>query len=427
MRVCLFEDRGVANLEPLTCTRPAFDLLCGQSSLGSKQCRHFAPCGVGYLVRPLLADLLRAQHPATPVNDLAWLRAEPAVLVNGRWLPPPGVATDLNGPCVALIGDEVAYAVVGPDRLTYCSANTLDDCLEAWKGSLPHHAAGGRLISYPWDLLHLNGEQLCLEFQPGCHGCHSRATSPALPALVGPADRVLVDPTARVDPLVVFDTTQGPVVIDREAVVTAFSRLEGPCYVGPQTQVLGAKLRAETTLGPACRVGGEVEASIVQGHSNKYHDGFLGHSYVGEWVNLGAGTQTSDLRNDYGEVAVTVNGRPLATGLNKVGCFIGDHAKAGLGTLFNTGTNVGVFANLLPAGTLLPKYVPAFASWWNGRLVDRADFPQLMQTAATAMGRRGQAFTEAHAALFRALYDQTAAERRRALREAEQRALRRSA
>src|SRR5262249_29479472 len=158
----------------------------------------------------------------------------------------------------------------------------------------------------------------------------------------------------------------------------------------PQTQVLGAKVRAGTTLGSNCRVGGEVEASIVHGHSNKYHDGFLGHSYVGEWVNLGAGTSNSDLRNEYGEVNVTVNGRPVATALNKVGCFIGDHAKTGLGTLLNTGSNFGIFANLLPAGTLLPRYVPAFASWWNGTLADRDDFAQRMRTAATVMQRRGQ-------------------------------------
>jgi UDP-N-acetylglucosamine diphosphorylase/glucosamine-1-phosphate N-acetyltransferase len=422
MRVCLFEDRGVANLEPLTCTRPAFDLLCGPTSLGAKQCRHFAPCTVGFLVRPLLVDLLRFQYPGTPVNDPAWLRAEPAVLVNSRWLPPPGAVTSLSGPCVAMIGEEVAYAVVGPDRLTYCSANTLEDCLEAWKICLPRRPAGGRLISYLWDLVSLNGEQLCQEFQlqPGW-------PCPPHPAVVGPADRLLVDPTAQIDPLVVVDTTRGPVVIEREAVVNAFSRLEGPCYIGPQTHVLGAKIRAGTTLGPNCRIGGEIEASIVHGHSNKYHDGFLGHSYVGEWVNLGAGTSNSDLRNDYGEVSVTVNGQPVATGLNKVGCFLGDHTRTGLGTLLNTGSNIGIFANLLPAGTLLPKYVPAFGSWWNGTLADRADFPQLMQTAATVMQRRGQPFAEVHAALFRALFDQTAPERRRALRDAEHRRLRRSA
>src|SRR5207248_75825 len=179
-------------------------------------------------------------------------------------------------------------------------------------------------------------------------------------AEVVPATLLLLSPTARRDPMVVADTSRGPVVINREAVVTAFSRLEGPCYVGPQTHVLGAKVRAGTTLGPNCRVGGEVEASILHGHSNKYHDGFLGHSYVGEWVNLGAGTHNSDLRNDYGEVTVMVNGRLVPTGLTKVGCFLGDHSKTGLGTLLNTGSNVGIFCNVLPWG-LAPKYVPSFA------------------------------------------------------------------
>src|SRR5436190_4200689 len=213
-------------------------------------------------------------------------------------------------------------------------------------------------------------------------------------------------------------------MIDREAVIAAFTRLEGPCYVGPQTHVLGAKLRAGTTLGPNCRIGGEVETSIVHGYSNKYHDGFLGHSYVGEWVNLGAGTQNSDLRNDYGEVMVTVNGQRVATGLNKVGCFLGDHTKSGLSTLLNTGTNAGIFCNLLPMGLLLPKYIPAFSSCWNGSLVEQADLPGLLRTAAEVMRRRGETFSEVHAALFRSLFDQTAAERRRAVREEERRQLR---
>src|SRR5262249_15761874 len=133
MRVCLFEDRGVANLEPLTFVRPAFDLLCGQTSLAGKQCRHFAPCGVGFLLRPSLMYLSSLSYPTPPVNDLAWLRAEPTILVNSRWLPPAGGAANLSGPCLAMLGDEIAYAVVGPEHLTYCSATAVEDCLESWK------------------------------------------------------------------------------------------------------------------------------------------------------------------------------------------------------------------------------------------------------------------------------------------------------
>jgi UDP-N-acetylglucosamine diphosphorylase/glucosamine-1-phosphate N-acetyltransferase len=426
MRICLFEDRRVADLEPLTLTRPAFDLFCGQTLLSGKQCRYFAPCTAGVLVRPYLVDLVRLQQPATPVNDLAWLRAEPTVLVNGRWLPPPGNVTVLSSPCVALVGEEVAYVVLSPDRLTYCSPNTLDDCLETWKQTLPHRAAGGALVGHAWDLVAHNARQLTEDFRQG-PARHRAGWRPTGLAVVGPEDQLVVDPTAHVDPQVVADTTRGPVVIDREAVISAFTRLEGPCYVGPQTQLTGAKIRAGTTLGPNCRIGGEVEASIVHGHSNKYHDGFLGHSYVGEWVNLGAGTSNSDLRNDYGEVSVPVAGRPVATGLTKVGCFLGDHTKTGLGTLLNTGTSVGAFCNLLPTGTLLPKYVPSFCSWWKGTLTPSPSLSRLFQTAAEVMGRRGYSFTEVHAALYRMVFDQTQVERQRALRDEQPSRLRRSA
>jgi UDP-N-acetylglucosamine diphosphorylase/glucosamine-1-phosphate N-acetyltransferase len=423
MRVCLFEDRGVLDLEPLTLTRPAFDLLCGLSPLADKQRRHFPPAEVGLLVRPELADLCRVLHPDMPVNDAAWLRAGPVVLVNGRWLPGPGAAADTSQPCVAVVGGEVAYAALEPDHLACCSAETIDECLAAWKGRLPQRSAGGRMFHYLWELVAHNGEQIIRDWET-----RDAAPSPpgVVPAVVGPAGRLRVDPTARIDPLVVADTTGGPVVIGPGAVVTAFTRLEGPCCVGPGTQLHGAKIRAGTTLGPDCRIGGEVEASVVQGHSNKYHDGFLGHAYVGEWVNLGAGTSNSDLRSDYGEVRVMVNGRLVPTGQAKVGCFLGDHTKTGLGALLNTGTNAGAFCNLLPGG-LLPRYVPSFGSYWNGSLSDRADLWALLQTAAKVMGRRGRELTEAHRALYADLYERAAAERRRVVREMEVRALRRSA
>jgi UDP-N-acetylglucosamine diphosphorylase/glucosamine-1-phosphate N-acetyltransferase len=425
MRVCLFEDHGACNLEPLSLMRPVFQLLCGQTSLAAKQCRHFAPCEVGVLVRSHLAELYRLQHPRTVVNDLAWLRREPLVLVNGRWLPPAGAAVDCAGPVVGLVGNQVAYAIVGPDRLAECAPETLDDLLESWKNSLPAQPAGGLMIDYLWQLIEQNGEQIAADCRHHNQACLRRGSLPL--ALVGPAERLRIDPTAIFDPLVVADTTGGPVVIDAQAVIGAFTRLEGPCYVGPQTHVLGAKIRAGTTLGPNCRVGGEVEASIVHGYSNKYHEGFLGHSYVGEWVNLGAGTQTSDLRNDYSEVSVVVRGESIATGSKKVGAFIGDHTKVGLGALLNTGSNIGVFCNLLPSGTLLPKYVPSFASWWNGSLVDRTDLLREQRTAGAVMRRRGWAFTEVHAELIRHLHEQTASERRRAILHAEHRRMRRSA
>ncbi len=429
MRVCLFEDQNALDLEPLSLTRPVFELLCGLTSLAAKQSRFFPAGPRGILVRPYLADLCRLNSPALPVNDLAWLRAGPTILINGRWLPPslPLPLTELSGPCVALVEDEVAFAVVEPEHLAHCSPSTLDDCLAAWKATLPHRAAGGRLVRYLWQLVQRNGEQILADWQTAGppFAVEANAAEPRL-ATVGPREQVLIHPSARLDPLIVADATHGPIVIERDAIITAFTRLEGPCVIGPRTHIHGSNIRAGTTLGPDCRIGGEIECSIVQGHSNKHHEGFLGHAYVGEWVNLGAGTHNSDLRNDYGEVTMTVNGLRVPTGLTKVGCFLGDHTKAGLGTLLNTGTSAGVFCNLLPGG-LLPKHIPSYASWWKEVLTDRADLSALLRTAAEVMRRRGVVFTETHATLYRTLFEQTSAERRRAVREAELRALRRSA
>lgn len=424
MRVCLFEDRHVDNLEPLALTRPAYELLCGLSPLAVKQWRYFAASDPAVLVRPQLAELQRQQRPNVAVNDADWLRAGPAVLVNSRWLPPPGIAHDLNRPCVATVGDDIAYLVLGREHLEDCEPASIDECIEGWRNALPQRSVGGSAVRYLWELVDLNGAQILRDFE---HNATAGAEVKEEVAVVGPRERLWLAPTAHLDPMVVADTTGGPVVVDRGAVVAAFTRLEGPCYVGPHCHVLGAKVRAGTSLGPYCRVGGEVEASIVQGYSNKYHDGFLGHSYIGEWVNLGAGTHNSDLRNDYGNVSVTVAGRRLDTGRGKVGCFVGDHTKTGLGVLLNTGTSAGVFCNLLPCGGLLPKYVPSFGGLRNGVLVENADLSALLLTARKVMSRRGAELTEAHEELYRALLSQTAVERQRALRDAEQRRLRRSA
>ncbi|HLW68979.1 MAG TPA: putative sugar nucleotidyl transferase [Gemmataceae bacterium] len=429
MRICLFEDHSVFDLEPLTLTRPVFDLLCGTSSLGQKQGRYFRPSAAGAMVRPCLAPLLREQDPHLPVNDSAWLGLGPVVMVNGRWLPPAddgGFVLVPFEPCLGMIGNEVAWAVVEPEHLIGCTPLTLPHLLDDWKQTLPWRQAGGQMIARPWDLIEQNRDSLIADFQQ--FGAPSSiAKRPNALSVVGPEAQLWLDPTARVDPQVVVDTTSGPVIVDRCAFIASFTRLEGPCYVGPGSQVLGGKIRTGTTIGPYCRIGGEVEASIVHGFSNKYHDGFLGHSYVGEWVNIGAGAHTSDLRHDYGEVIITVAGARVTTGCTKVGSFIGDHTKIGLGCLLNTGTNIGVFASVLPAGKLLPRHVPSFCSVKHGNLAENDDMEELLPTAEEVMARRGIRFTRTHQHLYRAVYAQTEAQRREALPQAEQRRWARSA
>lgn len=431
MRICHFEDARVATLEPLALTRPAFELRCGLTTLGQKQKRYFQGEQVGGLIRPYLADWCARQNPEMEVNNLRWLREETTVLVNARWLPParPGKldASVLlaDAPFVATIEDEIAYAVLTPDELSAWSNSQFVHRLDQWRQTLPNRPAGGQMMRYLWDVVDANADQIAFDF----HAIRSKEPSgrPGTLTLLGPSDWLRVDPTARIDPFVVADTSNGPVIIDRDAVVTSFSRLEGPCWIGPRSQVFAANIRGGTSIGPNCRVGGEVEASIIHANTNKYHDGFLGHSYVGEWVNLGAGTQTSDLRNDYGEVKVTVNGMLLATGRKKVGCYLGDHTKSGLGSLINTGTNVGIFGNLLPSGELLPKFVPSFTWVEHGQLSDQADLPALFATAEKVMERRGEEFSEPLRELLRTIFEKTAAVRRQTIHEAQIKRLRRTA
>ncbi len=164
-------------------------------------------------------------------------------------------------------------------------------------------------------------------------------------------ERIRLGGDVRVDPGVVLDARDGPILIGPDVHVMSNAVIAGPVAIGRATLVKpGARIAHATCIGPVCKVGGEIEGSIVQGFSNKQHDGFLGHSYLGSWVNLGAATDTSDLKNNYGEVRIVVAGREIATGSRHVGSFIGDHSKTGIHTMLNTGTVVGAFANVFGAG-----------------------------------------------------------------------------
>jgi UDP-N-acetylglucosamine diphosphorylase / glucose-1-phosphate thymidylyltransferase / UDP-N-acetylgalactosamine diphosphorylase / glucosamine-1-phosphate N-acetyltransferase / galactosamine-1-phosphate N-acetyltransferase len=421
MRICIFEDAGVSNLHPLTLTRPAFDLRCGAATLLERQERVLPGRVSAALVRSELADLCRLDHPPMQVNEANGIDGETVVLVNARWLAPPENLTFTNTNEIGIIGDQVAYVVVSPDAVRGLSLDNLDGHLVEWRRTLPQRAVGGRILDYPWDLIEANSAALEDDhlhwWKAGVPEAHGLTVS-------GPADRCLVAHTAHIEPMVHIDTTKGPVLIDSGVLIQAFSRIEGPCYIGTETRIQSARIHGGS-IGPHCRIGGEIEGSIIHGFSNKAHDGFLGHSYIGEWINLGAGTQTSDLRTDYGPIRMEVNGRTIDTGLIKIGSFIGDHTKTSLNTLFNTGTSIGAFGQLLGSGELLPRVVPSFCRYGRGRLHERNSLREVFATASAVMARRGREWTETHAELFFTLFEQTSTERRQMLRESEQGRLRR--
>ena len=423
MRVCIYEDSGAAWLEPIALTRPAFALWCGAQRLFERQRRQFGASDVAFWMRPALANLWHIEQPHEPINDAAWAREHPIVWLNGRWLPATCDAIDPSAPHIGMVQDRIAYVVPPPGEPP--APDSIDAWLSDWKQRLPSRSVGGTLLDYLWDFVDHNGEALKQDaawFRVE-HG--SRLLPPQV-VVEGPAEQLIVAQSATVEPFVFADTRGGPVLIDDGAIVHSFSRLEGPCYVGRGSWIVGAKLRADSSIGPCSRIGGEVEASIVQGYSNKYHEGFLGHSYLGEWVNLAAATQTSDLRNDYDAVRVTVNGQRLSTGRTKIGSYIGDHAKTGLAALLNTGSTIGAFANVLPAGTLLPQVIPSFCQAHHGQLHELWDLRKVFNTAARVMQRRGRTFTEAHRDFYYDLFEATAVSRHKIMRESEMRRLRRS-
>lgn len=204
---------------------------------------------------------------------------------------------------------------------------------------------------------------------------------------------------AFIEPGVVFDTRGGAIVVDEGAQVRSGARLEGPLYVGPQSIVLGGDLRG-SVLGPQCRVRGEVTSCVFLGYTNKAHDGFVGHSVLGAWVNLGAGTTTSNLKNTYGDVRLEVGGERIETGRQFLGSLIADHAKTAIGSMLGTGTIIGAGANIF--GGAAPKWVPPFA--WGIRGDVRLTEEGFLTTAGRVLPRRQVELTSERAAGLTATY-----------------------
>lgn len=214
-----------------------------------------------------------------------------------------------------------------------------------------------------------------------------------------PADVVILG--GAVEPGVTFDVRHGAVVVEQRAYVKSGTRLEGPVYIGPGSEVLGGEIRA-SAIGPRCKVRGEMASTVLLGYANKAHDGFVGHSVIGRWANLGAGTVTSNLKNTYGAIRLSVGPTQLETERNYLGSLIGDHAKTAIGTLLGTGTVVGTGANVF-GDVRPPKYVLPFA--WGAAGQSRMDRDGFLKTAERVFGRRQVPMTpEVRAALER-MYD----------------------
>lgn len=250
------------------------------------------------------------------------------------------------------------------------------------------------LFGHLWDMVNFNGKAIIMDafnFKPG----KKAETKP----FRVPEQDIYVHLSASVPASVYIDVSRGPVVIDAEAIIEPRSLIQGPAYIGQGSQLMGGIIREACSLGPVCKVGGELEESIILGYSNKCHEGFIGHSYIGEWVNLGALTTNSDLKNNYSEITVRLGGVDIPTGSIKAGSYIGDHTKTGIGTLLNTGIVIGFCCNLYGGGLFAAKEIGHFRWGTPDDLVEfRLD--KAIEIAKTVMARRDMEFSDATRALF---------------------------
>ncbi len=411
------------HFDPVALSRPLWELRCGITSLAEKLAAKFRPRDIAGFVPDYLADAVREQSP-WPINDSSALRGDDLLLVDPR-VKADQVLLDgtHSSQAISDANGRLLVALVLQSDVPRLETDSLDRLLASIAKSIPVAQRDVATWNYTWDLILENPRQLIADFaSAGRHGIEGHVEQPS--GLRGHAKDVYIAPGALVHPLVVIDAEHGPVYIDEGAQIHPFTRIEGPCYIGKKSILLGAKCREGNSIGPSCRIGGEVEESILQGYSNKYHDGFLGHAYLGQWVNLGAMTTNSDLKNDYTTVSVVLDGRRgTDTGSTKVGALIGDHTKTAIGTLFNTGAYVGAMAMIATTGRLLPKYIPSFAWLVEGVVTKGFGRNKLYETAQIAMARRGVPWTPAQEAMWDEVFrftgpvrDEAVQKGRRALR-----------
>jgi UDP-N-acetylglucosamine diphosphorylase/glucosamine-1-phosphate N-acetyltransferase len=270
--------------------------------------------------------------------------------------------------------------------------------------------------AYPWELVHRNGKQIVADYESLMRQLRSkkvrRGKTDKGVHLLGKS-QIFIEEGARVKPGVVLDAEDGPIYIGKKVKVFPQATLMGPLCVWDGSSIkVGAQIYENTTIGPVCKVGGEVEETIIQGYSNKQHAGFLGHAYLGSWVNLGADTNNSDLKNNYGTVKVQVGDREVDTKLQFVGLTMGDHSKSSINSMFNTGTVVGVSCNVFGEG-FPPKSVPSFTWGGAGGKMETYAVDKAIGVAKRVMARRSIELTADDERLFRGIFEATRGERQR--------------
>jgi UDP-N-acetylglucosamine diphosphorylase/glucosamine-1-phosphate N-acetyltransferase len=378
-----FDDPAARELEPFSLTRPACELRAGAELIRRRWEMAFRDSSIGFVGAPHLRDFDEPWAPGAVSGAI------PAgtVLVNSRCAP---ALEPVSGDADVWRCDGRVAAVRLAAELRAADLQGADALERFIGGGARESVVVGWWVDHVWDLIrHLTvmlNEDIPL-LAAGVHG----EVSPSITRLG--RHQVVIERGVAIDPFVVIDATNGPVLVRRGSVLHSFAQLVGPCYLAEHTTVNGGRISG-CSVGEVCRVHGEISATIFLGHANKSHDGFIGHSVLGRWVNLGASTVNSNLKNTYGTVSLRTPRGLEDSGMQFLGTFFGDHAKTAIGTRLTTGCVIGTGANVFGDG-VAPKHVPPFSwgsqadeVWALDRFVATAE--RVMQRRHVALGERGR-------------------------------------
>lgn len=373
----LVDDDVARTFMPFSLTRPVSELRAGAMLIRHRWERAFGAPAAGLLVAGHLVDFEEQGAPSAVRNEIP----SGAVLANARCVVP--VDWSASDADVWLCEGKVA-AVRTAEPLREGMFDGEGSTLESLRGANARTSATpGRWLDAVWGLVTGLQEQLTEDIFR--LGPQLQCTAPEPNAVLG-AHPIYIEHGAVVEPFVLFDATTGPVLVRSGATVRGFTRLAGPCVIDGGSTILGDRVSG-CSIGEGCMIRGEISETIVIGNANKAHDGFVGHSVLGRWVNLGAGTTTSNLKNTYGTVSLATPAGMRDTGLIKMGTFFGDHVKTGIGLRLTTGTVIGAGSSIHGAA-MPPKNVPPF-SWGEGGSLAEYELDKFVRTAERAMGRRG--------------------------------------
>jgi UDP-N-acetylglucosamine diphosphorylase/glucosamine-1-phosphate N-acetyltransferase len=384
MNCILFDGIAHEQLLPFTFTRPVGEIRIGILTLKAKWEKHM-PASYSYAT----ASHLSTKYPYT--------KAQKNLMLYGAMSPNAELIEAIQklSEDQALFADDQVLAFYTGDDLNLDQASDRERI--EYKGSFT-------CIDRPWKIFSENGAELQADFDLLTRGRTSAAISNSN-TLIG--DTIFLEEGASAE-AAILNSTSGPIYLAKDATIMEGSLVRGALSLGESSQLkLGAKIYGPTTIGPHSKVGGEVNNSVIFGYSNKGHDGFLGNSVLGEWCNLGADTNTSNLKNNYDEVKLWSfsQERFQKTGLQFCGLMMGDHSKCGINTMFNTGTVVGVSSNIFGSG--FPRnFVPSF-QWGGAAGFTNYRIDKALQTAALVMKRRGIELDETERNILQHIYDST--------------------